>query len=546
MPEWAGKLVSLYESHAANQFVLYGNVNDRFVLPLAEPEIGDIDAFLRRVMMPRFDVVLTYDLGNGLRVEKGGEIFTRWPAFREGSELPRSPRAAIEMLTHFFRYAANLGRLGRETFQVGFVMKAAHLVAPAVPGALNYDLNALALLIRDWATDEQLANHALVTWLIADNLNDLHPLIVNHARTARVEIPLPPPETLRAALSLYGRRFGEAFGEYRDAPERLAEELAGSTLGSIESMLRIKHHERQPLAARDLVALKKQLVERDSGGLIEFIESKRTLDDVHAQDALKRWLREDVALWQKNDLDALPMGYLLCGPVGTGKTFLVECLAGEAGVPVVKLKNFRDRWVGSTEGNLEKIFRLLKGLGRCFVFIDEADQALGRRDAGANDSGLSGRIYSMIAEQMSNTANRGRIIWILASSRPDLIEVDLKRPGRIDVKIPIFPTTTPEEGWRLLRGLASRRDVSLPEEAGELLPMVPELLTPGAAEAIAVKVYRRVRTGELSAGAALREILESYQAPVPSDVMSFQIGIAAREASDGEFVPEKFRTLRGS
>lgn len=48
------------------------------------------------------------------------------------------------------------------------------------------------------------------------------------------------------------------------------------------------------------------------------------------------------------------MGYLLCGPVGTGKTYAVECLAGEAGVPVVKISNFRDRWVGSTEGNLRK------------------------------------------------------------------------------------------------------------------------------------------------------------------------------------------------
>ena len=136
------------------------------------------------------------------------------------------------------------------------------------------------------------------------------------------------------------------------------------------------------------------------------------------------------------------MGYLLCGPVGTGKTFLVECLAGEAGVPVVKLKNFRDRWVGSSEGNLEKIFRLIRALGRCMVFIDEADQTLGKRDSGSNDSGLSGRIYSMIAQEMSDSGNRGRVLWLLASSRPDLIEVDLKRPGRIDVKVPLLPTST--------------------------------------------------------------------------------------------------------
>ena len=100
-------------------------------------------------------------------------------------------------------------------------------------------------------------------------------------------------------------------------------------------------------------------------------------------------MRADIALWQQGDLRAMPMGYLLCGPVGTGKTYLVECLAGEAGVPVVKMKNFRDRWVGSTEGNLEKIFGFLSALGRCIVFIDEADQALGKRNAPSGDSGVS-------------------------------------------------------------------------------------------------------------------------------------------------------------
>jgi AAA+ superfamily predicted ATPase len=291
--------------------------------------------------------------------------------------------------------------------------------------------------------------------------------------------------------------------------------------------------------------MRKELVEKDSSGLIEFIESTRTLDDFHAQERLKTWLRQDIKLWQMNDVQALPMGYLLCGPVGTGKTYLVECLAGEAGVPVVKLKNFRDKWVGSTEGNLEKIFRLLKGLGRCFVFIDEADQALGKRDAGNSDSGLSGRIYGMFAEQMSNPANRGRIVWILASSRPDLIEVDLKRPGRVDVKIPIFPTTTAAEGFTLLRALAKRRGVELLEsDFAAIEPLVPKLLTPGAAESIAVKLYRAVRTEGLSPIDALRDTLDQYQPPVPPDVMDFQISLAAREASDGDFVPEMFRHLR--
>ena len=212
-------------------------------------------------------------------------------------------------------------------------------------------------------------------------------------------------------------------------------------------------------------------------------------------------------MWKANDLQALPKGYLLCGPVGTGKTFMVECLAGEAGVPIVKLKNFRDKWVGSTEGNLEKIFRLLQALGRCYVFIDEADQAIGRRESASGDSGISGRIYSMLAEEMGSSANRGKLMWILASSRPDLIEVDLKRPGRIDVKIPLFPTTEPRESFDLLRVLCSRRQLVLTDDDYRAVEgIMPVLLTAGSAETLAVKVYRISRTEGRSPGEALRAV----------------------------------------
>lgn len=543
LPPWASTLIALYSSAAANQFLLYGNVNDRFVLE--GKTLGSLYEFLTRVMLPRFDVILSYDLGNGIRIDKGGELVQKWPAYRETPELPRAPRAATEWLTRFFRYSANLARLGQESHQIGFYMKAAHLVAPALPGALNYDLSALALLMRDWAADDQLAHHSLATFLISDNLHDLHPLLVNNPRSAAVEVPIPTGGELRDAIELLSREHAPALREFAPAYDSLAHQLTGSTLTSVENLLRRCTHEGEPLHPKDLVAMRKELVERDANGLIEFIESKRTLDDFHAQEKLKTWLRQDMKLWQMNDVQALPMGYLLCGPVGTGKTYLVECLAGEAGVPVVKLKNFRDKWVGSTEGNLEKIFRLLQGLGRCFVFIDEADQALGKREAGTSDSGLSGRIYGMLAEQMSIPANRGRIVWILASSRPDLIEVDLKRPGRVDVKIPIFPATSTTEGFGLIRALAKRRGIELQEsDLAAVEPLIPPLLTPGAAESIAVKLYRAVRTEGLSPLDALRDTLDGYQNPVPADVMQFQIAIAAREASDGDFVPEPFRHLR--
>ncbi|MEM6280328.1 MAG: ATP-binding protein, partial [Verrucomicrobiota bacterium] len=328
-------------------------------------------------------------------------------------------------------------------------------------------------------------------------------------------------------------------------PEVPASRLAGATVSSIESLLKQREYEKSQVEEADLADLKKSLVERDAQGLIEFLEPTRTLDDVYGSEGVKRWVRQDIALWHQNDLQAMPMGYLLCGPVGTGKTYLVECLAGEAGVPVVKMKNFRDRWVGSTEGNLEKIFGLLHALGRCVVFIDEADQALGSRDAGSGDSGVSGRVYSMMAKEMSNTENRGKILWILASSRPDLIEVDLKRPGRVDVKIPLFPADEPDEAYLLIRALGKKHDLDLPKECPEeIRPLVPSLVTPGAAESLAIKLYRLVKTRKISAVEALQDCLDEYQNPIPQEIMDFQIGLAVREASDLDFVPEAFRDYR--
>ena len=543
LPSWARSVADSYESNAASQFVIYGNINDRMVLPSPPaPRLGVLPDFLLGALLSGFDVVLSYDLGNGIRVEKGAEIFSRWPHFQESQKDWKAPRAAVETLTRYFRYCANLTRLNQPAIQVGCIIKNADLLAPALQGGLDYDLNALASLIRDWSNESLLAGHALATFLLTENLNDLHPLIVNNPRIARIRIDLPSSGELLDGFHVMAPSFPVALAEMAADLPFVAEQLVGATLAALESVIKTKEHRKDRLRGADLAKLKKDLVERDTNGLIEFIETPRTLNDLYGLDRIKAWLRQDIELWKKNDTAALPKGYLLCGPVGTGKTFLVECLAGEANVPVVKMKNFRDKWVGSSEGNLEKIFRLIHALGRCYVFIDEADQALGRRDGSTGDSGVGGRIYSMLAEEMGSSTNRGRVIWVLASSRPDLIEVDLKRPGRVDLKIPLFPTSTPREGFDLLRLLCAKRGLEIAENSfSSLESCIPSLLTPGAAEALVMKVYRQVRTSSCSLNDVLRECLAEYQNPIAPEVMQYQIQIAVNEASALEFVPQIFR-----
>jgi hypothetical protein len=535
-PEWATDLSVAFESGASGQFILYGNVHDKLAVG---GRFVNIERYIQDELLANFGVIFAYDLGNGLTVERGGERLSQWvPAAMRS--LPHEPLEAVRFVSRYARYLGNLNTLGRsDNLQVAVIIRGADQMLPA--DGNGFEHGSLTSLVREWGSGVPFTQIPFASLLIADNLNDLEPLVAFAPQATLIRVPLPSPPELQAALALLQKQFSRTIPAGTDLAG-LGAAMSGVSISTLEQRTKVRAHTGQVLQSSDLAAMKKEMVEYDAPELVEFVESKRTLDDYHGQDALKKWLRQDVALWRANDLKALPMGYLLCGPVGTGKTFLVECLAGEANVPVVKLKNFRDKWVGSSEGNLEKIFRLIRALGRCFIFIDEADQTLGRRESGTGDSGLSGRLYSMIAQEMSDTANRGRVVWVLASSRPDLIEVDLKRPGRIDIRIPILPTTTHAESAGLIVALARRYDLPISQpEMQHFESQLPVMLTPGAAEALIVKAYRVARTENVSGAVALSRCLDGYQNPVPQDVLESQMRLAVREATDLSFVPEAFR-----
>src|SRR5262249_16690901 len=187
---------------------------------------------------------------------------------------------------------------------------------------------------------------------------------------------------------------------------------SGLNLVNLDRLLAAAARTGLRLDARGLKTLKKGLIERQARGLVEFIEPAHRLDDFVGNEAGRRRLEEGSALLPQGRLDAPPVGYLMCGRVGTGKTYLAECFAGSAGIPCVKLRNFRSKYVGETEANLEQILTVLRAMGPIVVVIDEADAALGKREAGG-DSGTSSRVFSMIASQMGDTRYRGKLVWML-------------------------------------------------------------------------------------------------------------------------------------
>lgn len=538
-PQWARQMRVSFESGASGQFVIHGNVADRMAVG---GRLVNIEHYVRDELLSDFDVVFTFDLGNGLGVIRGGELLADWVPSALRS-LPHAPLEAFRFVSRYVRYVANIAALkDGDPLRVAIVIRSAGQVLPF--DGDGFEHGAITAVIREWGSTDPFTQLPFASLLIADDLSDIEPLVACAPHVLALKVPLPSSSELCDVLSVLRATYPDAIPRGLDMNE-LASSMVGVSTRTLEQLTKIRSYNHEVLNLQQLAAIKKELIEHDASGLIEFMQSTRSLADYHGQSALKDWLRQDIELWRSNEVKALPMGYLFCGPVGTGKTYLVECLAGEVGVPVVKLRNFRDKWIGSSEGNLEKVFRLARALGRCIVFVDEADQTLGRRESGIGDGGLSGRLYSMIAQEMADSSNRGRLMWVLATSRPDLIEVDLKRPGRLDLKIPILPTSSRAESAALLCALSQRYEIEVSMEDLARIETLPDLLTPGAAEALIVKVYRMVRTQRLTPLAAFSRCVGRYQNPVPRDVLELQMRLAIREATDLAFVPEPLHHLAG-
>src|SRR5438270_11306383 len=194
---------------------------------------------------------------------------------------------------------------------------------------------------------------------------------------------------------------------------------------------------------RLIASRKREILERECFGLIEFVVPAFGFEVVGGMDEVKKDLLVIAGSIRDGQIARVPMGILFTGPMGTGKTFVAEAFAKESGLTAIKLKNFRSKWVGATEGNLERILQVIKAIGQVLVIIDECDRAFGNQ--GEEDGGTSSRVIARIKEFMSDTSNRGRVLFVLMSNRPDKVDIDLKRAGRLDRKIPFFyPQSTTE------------------------------------------------------------------------------------------------------
>jgi len=449
-PAWASQLAELYFSGTTSAFVLHGNTDDYLRIDDEGTRYGTLPEFLAEQMFGRWALVLHYDLGGGLRVLAGREgrrlqemVTLANRKLGDVSAVSKDPAATFALVDRFVR--ANIMAATADRLSLALIIGQASYLFPAgEPGRLGAQASSQLVTLLNWAMSPHVKSLNLAFVMIDSKLSDLNDRLTGNPHVATLEVPLPPePERERFLRSAPpGTPALNTFSDF-DAPQ-LATLTAGIALTDLNVLVKSAVEGGRRLDADVFRGLKKRLIERQCRGLLEFIEPKWTLDTVVGHAAAKARLREDAALLKRGALDSLPMGYLFCGPVGTGKSFLAQCVSGEIGVPCLMLKNFRSKYVGETEGNLEGVLSVLRAMGPVVVVVDEADAALGSRESDG-DAGTSGRVFGMIATQMGDTRYRGRIMWMLLTARPDLLPIDLKRQGRAEVHIPLFYPTDEQE-----------------------------------------------------------------------------------------------------
>jgi SpoVK/Ycf46/Vps4 family AAA+-type ATPase len=377
---------------------------------------------------------------------------------------------------------------------------------------------------------------------LCDHLTEINERLAGSAHAATLAIPMPDAAARAHFAARFDARDGTAGNLAEFTPAQLAELTSGLNLTNLERLLADAAQSGKKLDAAGLKRLKKGLIEQQARGLVEFVEPPHTLEDFAGSEAIKRRLVEDAALLAQGRLDASPMGYLICGPVGTGKTYLAECFAGSVGIPCVKLRNFRSKYVGETEGNLEQILTVLRAMGPVVIVIDEADAALGNREAGG-DSGTSSRVFSMIAAQMGDTRYRGRLIWMLLTSRPDLLPVDLKRQGRAEVHLPLFSPRGQDEVRFMIQAMARKNKASL---AGDAVPedLAARGLSGADIESIVLAAKRQALTQgrEQLTRADLTSALNDFIPSAQGLEKEKQELAAVLECTSMSFLPQEWRT----
>ena len=164
-------------------------------------------------------------------------------------------------------------------------------------------------------------------------------------------------------------------------------------------------------------------------------------------------------------------GILLYGPPGCGKTLIAKVLASESEANMYSINGpeIMNKYYGETEARLREIFKEAKDNSPSIIFIDEIDAIAPKREEAYGD--VEKRVVAQLLALMDGLTERGNVIVLGATNRPESVDPALRRPGRFDREVEI---SVPNEDGRLeilnihTRGMPISEDVNLKTLASEL------------------------------------------------------------------------------
>lgn len=458
LPRWAEELRLRYLSGEASMFLLNGNVRDVYPWTFSDGKVRYVPLrrFLEEFLGRSKDIVVYYNVSEGLEFpdKKHAARFRAAMNARKATSLGAAlPRLTGEVLPVIEDVITNL------SLKTGIILDYVETIVPMADIGFMSEIDKANLVsLQRWSSDPSLLHSDNLVVMVTENLADVHRRVVASTQLAAVNVPLPEADERAEFIKTLDH--SNITMEMSD--EALANVTAGLSLVQIRSLFRRADQSGETITFRVVSRRKKSIIEQECHGLVEFVDPKHDFSHVGGMHRLKDELMQVATAIKAGRTNQVPMGIIFVGPMGTGKTFLAEAFAAESGLTCLKFKNFREKWVGSTEGNLEKILQVVEGLGYVLLIIDEADRSMS--SGGEGDGGTGSRVIARIKEFMSDTSHRGRVVILMLTNRPDKLDTDLKRPGRFDLKVPFFHPEDVEERQAIFEALARKNRIDLADD----------------------------------------------------------------------------------
>jgi ATP-dependent 26S proteasome regulatory subunit len=548
LPEWAKELTYKYCSKTANLYIIHGNIKDFLHHEMIEGEFVfvKLQEYISKVLFGNRDIIAFYDRSSGLGFCKP-EMEQRYiktmssyfDSVDPGDFVSTDPFKAFHYLGHYF--SMNIPRNKRIVLIVDY----AETIIPSseISRMDEQDRYCLVTLNR-WANDPIFMQGDISIILLTENLSDLSVRLVRSPSTVKVNIPLPD-EKVRLSFLDFLVKSGKLLLKSHLKSDKVAKVTSGLNLLNLNQIAAESFQADHPITLDYLRMKKKELIEHEALGLLEFIESDHDLSLISGHEFVKKRFKSAARAIKQGNLDILPMGYLISGAVGTGKSFMVTAFAGEIGIPIVKFQNFRSKWQGTTESNLEKILNILVAMAPVGVMIDEADAFLGDRNQDG-DSGTSNRIFARIASFMGNTDYRGKIIWFLITCRPDLLPIDLKRQGRAEEHLALFYPDSLQEKEDLFFTLKQKLKLKVENfTVTDIFKKIPFQISGADIESVLIrsKFTAAMKNHIIIKREDLEETIKDFVPPAYPHEIELQNLVAVLECTSREMVPRKYQNI---